>query len=108
MGSGPVWTGGKSRPHRIFFGNIYCTSIADRPDRSSVTITTELPGPRMPEWLSNNYEQLFNFLFVPLRAPTTAQGVRFDVLTAELLKNQVVWGVTPCQLIHSYRRFVRF
>jgi len=34
---GPVWTGGKSRPHR--------DSIPDRPGRSSVAIPTELPGP---------------------------------------------------------------
>jgi len=33
---GPVWTGGKSRPHR--------DSIPDRPARSSVAIPTELPG----------------------------------------------------------------
>ena len=36
---GPVWTGGKSRPHR--------DSIPDRPARSSVAISTELPGPRL-------------------------------------------------------------
>ena len=35
---GPVLTGGKSRPHR--------DSIPDRPARSSVAITTELPGPK--------------------------------------------------------------
>jgi len=35
----PVWTGGKSRPHR--------DSIPDRPARSSVAISTELPGPRL-------------------------------------------------------------
>ena len=35
---GPVWTGGKSRPHRDW--------IPDRPARSSVTILTELPGPQ--------------------------------------------------------------
>ena len=35
---GPVLMGGKSRPHR--------DSIPDRPARSSVTITTELPGPK--------------------------------------------------------------
>ena len=35
---GPVYTGGKSRPHR--------DSIPDRPARSSVTIPTELPDPR--------------------------------------------------------------
>jgi len=36
---GPVWTGGKFRPHR--------DSIPDRPARSSVAIPTELPGPHM-------------------------------------------------------------
>ena len=34
---GPVWTGGKSRPHR--------DSISDRPGRSLVAILTDLPGP---------------------------------------------------------------
>ena len=34
---GPVWTGGKSRPH--------WDSIPDRPARSSVAVLTELPGP---------------------------------------------------------------
>ena len=36
---GPVWTGGKSRPHR--------DSIPERPARSSVAIPTELPGPNL-------------------------------------------------------------
>ena len=36
--TGPVWTGGKSRPHR--------DSIPDRPACSSVAIPTELPGPQ--------------------------------------------------------------
>ena len=36
---GPVWTGGKSRPHR--------DSIPDRLARSSVAIATELPGPEL-------------------------------------------------------------
>jgi hypothetical protein len=35
--SGPVWTGGKFRPHR--------NSIPDRSAGSSVAIPTELPGP---------------------------------------------------------------
>ena len=35
---GPVWTGGKSRPHQ--------DSIPDRPARTSVAIPTELPGPQ--------------------------------------------------------------
>ena len=34
---GPVWTGGKSLPHR--------DSIPDRPARSSVAVPTELPCP---------------------------------------------------------------
>ena len=36
---GPVWRGGKSRPHQDL--------IPDHPVRSSVTITTELPGPQL-------------------------------------------------------------
>ena len=36
---GPVWTGGKSRPHQ--------DSIPDRPVCSSVAIPTELPGPQL-------------------------------------------------------------
>ena len=36
---GPVCTDGKSRPHQ--------DSIPDRPDLSSVTISTELPGPQI-------------------------------------------------------------
>ena len=36
--TGPVWTGGKSRPHR--------GSISDRPALSSVAIPTELPDPQ--------------------------------------------------------------
>jgi hypothetical protein len=37
--SGPVWKGGKSRPHRY--------SIPDRPSRSKVVIPTELPGSQL-------------------------------------------------------------
>jgi len=36
---GPVWTGGKSRPHR--------DSIPDRPARNSVAMPSELPGPQL-------------------------------------------------------------
>ena len=36
---GPVWTGGKSRPHR--------NSIPDRPAPNSVTRLAELPGPQL-------------------------------------------------------------
>ena len=45
---GPVWTGGKSRPHR--------DSIPDRPARSSVAIPTELPGPQAKYILNVNSE----------------------------------------------------
>ena len=44
---GPVWTGGKSRPHR--------DSIPDRPARSSVAIPTELPGPHLQSCKSFNF-----------------------------------------------------
>jgi hypothetical protein len=41
----------------------------------------------------------------------TATGVSacatFEVLTAELLKLQVFWHVTPCRWVSSYRRFER-
>ena len=47
---GPVWTDGKSRPHR--------DSIPDRPARSSVAIPTELPGPHLNvQYLDNIQEQ---------------------------------------------------
>jgi len=39
---GPVWKGGKSRPHR--------DSIPDLPARSSVAIPTELPGPQLKQY----------------------------------------------------------
>ena len=41
---GPVWTGGKSRPHR--------DSIPDRPARSSVAISTELLG-QLIKWVNS-------------------------------------------------------
>ena len=48
---GPVWTGGKSRPHR--------DSIPDRLARSSVAIPTELPGPRHAQVFSlRSYAQI--------------------------------------------------
>ena len=42
----PVWTGGKSRPHR--------DSIPDRTARSSVAIPTELPVPHISHVFSLN------------------------------------------------------
>ena len=43
---GPVWTCGKSRPHR--------DSIPDHPARSSVAIPTELPGPLISGYVVKN------------------------------------------------------
>ena len=50
--SGPVWTGGKSRPHR--------DSIPDRPVRSSVAIPTELPGPHNLQYCNNLLKSVFS------------------------------------------------
>ena len=50
--SGPVWTGGKSRPHRH--------TIPDRPARSSVAIPAELPGPLVrPYYFITNQPVVF-------------------------------------------------
>ena len=49
---GPVWTGGKSRRHR--------DSIPDRPGRSSVAISNELPGPQQYNSNNNNYIVMFD------------------------------------------------
>ena len=49
----PLWTGGKSRPHR--------DSIPDRPARSSVAIPTELPGP-LYEYVITLKLQYFHFM----------------------------------------------
>jgi len=47
---GPVWTGGKSRPHR--------DSIPDRPACSSVAKPTELPGLRIQKRGGENEERI--------------------------------------------------
>jgi len=52
---GPVWTDGKSRPHR--------DSIPDRPFRSSVAIPTELPGPPPQYYVYNYFNCLVFILF---------------------------------------------
>ena len=56
--AGPVWTGGKSRPHR--------DSIPDRPTRSSVAIPTELPGPLRESSGLFRYVALFCVLLLSL------------------------------------------
>ena len=47
---GPVWTGGKSRPHR--------DPIPDHQTRISVAIPTELPSPQFKEIVSFNHESI--------------------------------------------------
>jgi len=51
---GPVWTGGKSRPHR--------DSIPDRPARSLVAIRTEPPGPQL-RIIQKQKHNIYLFLF---------------------------------------------
>ena len=52
---GPVWTSGKSRPHR--------DSVPDRSPRSAVVIATELPGPNenVPTPYKTNKYSYFHF-----------------------------------------------
>ena len=59
---GPVWTGGKSRPHR--------DSIPDRTVRSSVAIPTELPGPYTYIYYPAIHASVFLVLFFPQFLPT--------------------------------------
>ena len=63
--SGPVWTGGKSRPHR--------DSIPARPARSSVAIPTELPDPHVTcvfRQISDFIHSLDDGIAVPRRRVT--------------------------------------
>jgi len=53
---GPVWTGGKSRPHR--------DSILDRPAHSSVAIPTELPGPHTHTHTHTLYMYIYIYVYV--------------------------------------------
>jgi len=55
---GPVWTGGKSRPHR--------DSIPDRLARSSVAMLTELPGPLLKLIQTYNFHNTYIILFLSL------------------------------------------
>ena len=67
LAPGTVWTGGKSRPHR--------DSIQDRPGRSSVAISTELPAP--PSSRCTGYKIIYGYklsrlssFLVPTSLPT--------------------------------------
>jgi len=83
---GPVWTGGKSHPHR--------DSIPDRPARSSVAIPTELPGPLNARW--HNYIYV-GYCHWKLESLCEIWGHNSDV--DEYCK--VVWNVTPCPLVNG-------
>ena len=54
--TGPVWTCGKSRPHR--------DSIPERPARSSVAIPPELPGPHLKLLICHNI--IYIYIYIPL------------------------------------------
>lgn len=45
------------------------------------------------------------FRFITNSHLTVTDGPRFEVLRAVLLKIQVLWVMTPCRLVSSYRRF---
>ena len=67
---GPVWTGGKTRPHR--------DSIPDRPARSSVAIPTELPGPRSRNMQIKCLRKIEGFFI--LRLMVCVLNMYFEVL----------------------------
>jgi len=54
---GPVWMGGKPRPHR--------DSIPDRPARSSVAIPTELPGPHTHTH-THTYIYIYIYIYISI------------------------------------------
>jgi len=68
--SGPVWTGGKSRPYRDL--------ILGRLARSSVAIPTELPGPHIYVNYVTNRPTCFG-------ASTFSSG-SFDIAFAKVIK----------------------
>ena len=55
--SGPVWTGGKSRPHQ--------DSILDHPVRTSVAMPTVLPGPQIASNIRKYYMYVCMYLDTP-------------------------------------------
>ena len=80
---GPVWTGGKSSPHR--------DSIPDRPARSSVAIPNELPGPHHNEY----WEQLNMQTLVAELAQWLRYGLHFwqrrDIIVPSKIHCPSLW-----------------
>ena len=77
---GPVWTGGKARPHR--------DSIPDRPVRSSVAIPTELPGPP-PHTHTHTLTHIYIYIYIYLFSSQQRQNV-WCTLTASVLHKCVL------------------
>jgi len=75
---GPVWTGGKTRPHRV--------SIPDRPARSSVAIPTELPSPLINLRLGIIQEMK------PTKSITTEQFCCINFIRECSTNNQFLWN----------------
>ena len=73
--TGPVWTGGKSRPTGI--------RSPDRPARSSVAIPTELPGPQR---LLSVYVFLHSIMLLPTKLKSSGQinvwRIRFNFVSS--------------------------
>ena len=116
---GPVWTGGKSRPHR--------DSIPDRPAHSSVGIATELPGPHLynrteyilssiwPQNLPNSFEfhivlgyfEYFKIYLILIRIGFIKEGLLQNKLS-------VFWETSLCDMkcksvsIYSFRFHILF
>ena len=90
---GPVWTGGKSRPHR--------DSIPDHPARSSVAIPTEPPGPHLPS-SAEVKERVELYLYPP-------SGPLWTVLRHNSLLNFTIASIhngsvlhLPAHSVHSF------
>jgi len=78
--AGPVWTGGKSRPHR--------DSIPDLPSRSSVVIPTELTGPYICI-----YKNIFIYVYIGVYHAILTWG---DVMVSDEWRFHIYCLVIQC------------
>ena len=82
---GPVWRGGKSRPHR--------NSIPDRPARSSVATPPELPGPHKKQCSFENRgwelkREAFFFLWLKGLSLRSVSGLTYPSVYHKRNKNR--------------------